>query len=187
MRDPRLWLFCILVPLVATLAALVVLRNRLGTLYRRYLGAPRRERLFLSSVAFYLTFAVVRGITHAIRAGMGPFHDVTTGGVHVHHLVWGILLLLGVGYLWLLQVGAGDPRSSHPLSRLTAVLYGVGAALTLDEFALWLNLRDVYWTREGRESIDAVLLFGALLSAGLLAGPFLGAVARELARRAERR
>ena len=133
-------------------------------------------------VAFYVTFAAVRGITHAIRAGVGPFHDVAEGGVHIHHLVWGILLLLGVGYLWLLQIGAGDAGESRPLSRLTAVLYGIGAALTLDEFALWLDLRDVYWAREGRESVDAVLLFGALLSAALLGGPFFRALARALAR-----
>lgn len=58
-------------------------------------------------------------------------------------------------------------------------LYGVGAALTLDEFALWLNLEDVYWQRQGRASIDAVLLFGALLAIGLAGGRFLAAVARE--------
>jgi hypothetical protein len=77
------------------------------------------------------------------------------------------------------------------LSRLTAVLYGIGAALTLDEFALWLLLRDVYWTREGRESVDAVLLFGALLSAGLWGGPFLraliGAFVHELGHLGRRR
>jgi hypothetical protein len=143
--------------------------------------------MFLASAAFYLTFAMVRGITHAIRAGVGPFHDVAAGGVHVHHLVWGILLLLGIGYLWLLQVGAGEPGESRRLSRMTAILYGVGAALTLDEFALWLRLRDVYWTREGRESIDAVLLFGALLSAGLWGGPFLQALVGQLGRLAGRR
>ena len=65
--------------------------------------------MFLASAAFYLTFALTRAITHAIRAGVGPFHDVAAGGVHVHHLVWGILLLLGVGYLWLHQIGAGWP------------------------------------------------------------------------------
>ena len=58
-------------------------------------------------------------------------------------------------------------------------LYGMGAALTLDEFALWLNLQDVYWERQGRESIDAVLLFGALLGIGITGGRFLGAVGRE--------
>ena len=182
MSHPLVWLVCLLVPLVAWLALLVALRGRFGALYRRYFGEARRERLFLSTVAFYVTFAAVRGITHAIRAGVGPFHDVAEGGVHIHHLVWGVLLLLGVGYLWLLQIGAGDAGESRPLSRLTAVLYGIGAALTLDEFALWLNLRDVYWAREGRESVDAVLLFSALLSTALLGGPFFRALARALAR-----
>jgi hypothetical protein len=179
-----LWL---LVPLVLALALLTAARGRLGPLYQRYLHEPRRERMFLASAAFYLTFALTRAITHAIRAGVGPFHDMAAGGVHVHHLVWGILLLLGVGYLWLHQIGAGWPGEARRLSRLTAVLYGIGAALTLDEFALWLRLRDVYWAREGRESVDAVLLFGALLSAGLWGGPFFRALVHELGHLRRRR
>jgi hypothetical protein len=186
MSHPLVWLLCLLVPLAAWLALRVALRDRLGALYRRHFSEARRERLFLSTVAFYGAFALVRAITHAIRAGVGPFHDVSEGGVHIHHLVWGIGLLLGVGYLWLLQIGAGDAAGSRPLSRLTAVLYGTGAALTLDEFALWLLLRDVYWSREGRESVDAVLVFGALLSAGLLGGPFFRALARALSRSGDR-
>jgi len=112
-------------------------------LYREHFPDARRERLFLSSVAFFLTFAIVRAITYTIHAGKGPLHDVVVGGMHLHHLVWGILLLLGVGYLWLTQVGTGIGRSLDWPSRLTALLYGVGAALTLDEFALWLRLEDV--------------------------------------------
>jgi len=96
--------------------------------------------------------------------------------------VWGILLLLGVGYLWLAQVGTGIGRSLDWPSRLTALLYGVGAALTLDEFALWLRLEDVYWAREGRATIDAVILFGALLGVGTWGGRFSHALVREAAR-----
>jgi hypothetical protein len=138
--------------------------------------------MFLSSLAFFLTFGIVRAITHAIRLDLGPFHNVSAGGVHVHHLVWGILLLLGVGYLWLLQVGTGETAKAVWLSRLTSVLFGVAAALTLDEFALWLNLADVYFARQGRESIDAVLLFGGLLSVGVWGHPFFRALAGELLR-----
>jgi hypothetical protein len=105
---------------------------------------------------------------------------VFIGGTHVHHLVWGILLLLAVGYLWLVQPPAGGDTAWF--GRLTALLYGAGAALTLDEFALWLMLRDVYWEREGRASIDAVTLFGALVSAGLWGGPFVRAVGRHVVR-----
>ena len=94
----------------------------------------------------------------------------------------GILVLLVVGYGWLIQLGTGEGRSSAILSRLTAVLYGAGAALTLDEFALWLHLKDVYWEREGRASVDAVFLFGALISAGFWGGPFLRAIGREAGR-----
>lgn len=152
--------------------------ERLRTLYRHHFRDARRERLFLASVAFFVAFAVVRAIVHAIRAGRGPFNNVSFGSTHIHHLVFGILLLLLVGYLWLVQVGVERGRGS----RLTALAYGVGAALTLDEFALWLNLQDVYWASEGRESIDAVVLFGAFLSVGLWGGPFFGALGREAAR-----
>jgi hypothetical protein len=109
------------------------------------------------------------------------------GGLHIHHLVWGILLLLACGYVWLLQLGTGIQRREEWLSRLTALLFGVAAALTLDEFALWLNLADVYWEEAGRQSIDAVILFGALLSVGIWGHPFFRQAAIELARLRPRR
>lgn len=155
----------------------------LRALYRLHLGGTRRERLLWASVGFGITFAVVRGITHAIRAGVGPFHNVGGGGTHVHHLVFGILLLLGVGYLWLVQVGTGMGPASSWLSVLTALLYGVGSALTLDEFALWLRFKDVYWSGQGRESIDAVVIFGSVLVIGVLGGPFVHTATRHLLRR----
>jgi hypothetical protein len=141
----------------------------LKRIYGFHFQNERRERLFLASLGFLVTFAIVRGITHLIRAGIGPFHNVSSGGLHIHHLVWGILLLLVVGYAWLIEAGT----TSSLLSSITAVAYGVGAALTLDEFALWLNLQDVYWTGPGRVSIDAVMIFASLLSVGIWGGPFL--------------
>jgi|SRR5271166_6160530 len=142
-------------------------------LYQEHFRDVRHERMFLASIAFFVTFGATRAITHAIRAGRGPFHDVVTSGGHIHHLVWGILLLLAIGYLWLLQVGVGEPGGASWTSGATACLFGAGAALTLDEFALWLTFRDVYWQHEGRLSVDAVLLFGSLLSIGLWGGRFL--------------
>lgn len=146
----------------------------LSELYRFHFKSERRERLFLASIAFLVTFALVRALTLSIRMNIGPFHNVSAGGTHIHHLVWGILLLLVVGYVWLLEVGVG----SNWIATVTAILFGVGAALTLDEFALWLNLKDVYWEQQGRVSIDVVLIFGGLLSVGVWGGPFL----RELAK-----
>jgi hypothetical protein len=143
-------------------------------LYRQHFRSERRERLFLASVAFLVTFAIVRTITHLIKAGIGPVTNISAGGLHIHHLVFGILILLGVGYLWLVAPNAPW------VTRTLAIAYGVGAALTLDEFALWLNLNDVYWERAGRLSIDAVVIFAALLSVGIWGGPFLRAAAREL-------
>ncbi len=150
--------------------------ERLRELYTFHFKSERRERLFLASVGFLLTFGFVRGITHPIRAGVGPIQNVNAGGLHIHHLVWGILILILVGYVWLIEQGVG----SNWIASLTALAFGVGAALTLDEFALWLNLQDVYWTGAGRESIDAVIIFISLLSVGIWGGPFLRAIAREL-------
>ena len=152
--------------------------SELKRLYHFHFHDERRERLFLASLAFLVTFAIVRGITHLIRAGVGPLQNVTSGGLHIHHLVWGILLLLVVGYVWLLEIGVG----SNWVASLTAIGFGVGAALTLDEFALWLNMRDVYWERQGRESIDAVIIFAGLLSVGIWGWPFLRALTSLLRR-----
>jgi hypothetical protein len=151
-----------------------VFLRELKRLYQFHFRNERRERLFLASLSFLVTFGIVRAITHMIRANVGPFHNVTTsGGMHIHHLVWGILLLLIVSYVWLLEVGVG----SSWVASATAILFGVGAALTLDEFALFLNLRDVYWEQQGRVSIDAVLIFGAVLSVGVWGWQFFRDVA----------
>src|SRR5579871_1034802 len=154
-------------------------RQRVRELYREHFAQRHRERQLVAAVAFFLSFAIVRLLTHSIRAGRGPFHNIEAGGLHIHHLVWGILLLLIVGYGWLLQIGTDVRSQSRWPGRIMSLLYGVGAALTLDEFALWLNLQDVYWERQGRVSIDAVLLFGALLVIGLLGGRFFHAIAHE--------
>jgi hypothetical protein len=151
----------------------------LKRIYHFHFQSERRERLFLASLGFLVTFAIVRVITHLIRAGIGPFHNVSSGGLHIHHLVWGILLLLVVGYVWLIEQGTG----SNWLASASAIAYGVGAALTLDEFALWLNLQDVYWTGPGRVSVDAVVIFAAGLSLGIWGGPFIREVAEHLVKR----
>jgi hypothetical protein len=153
-------------------------------LYQKHFRNPRRERAFLSSGSFFVTFASVRIITHMIRAGRGPFHNVSAGGKHIHHLVLGILLLLLTGYAWLLQIGVGMGEDRHWM-RATALLYGMGAALTLDEFALWLNLADDYWLPQGRESIDAVILFGAFLSFSTWGQPFFRDLGHILLHRGE--
>ncbi len=141
--------------------------------YGHHFQVHRRERVFISTGGFFLTFAITRAITHAIKAGKGPFHDIGgEGGTHIHHMTFGIVANLVVGYLWVMQVGTQEHPSARA-SRVTSFLYGAGAALTLDEFALWLNLEDDYWTDKGRESIDAVVLFGTLLSLGALGGGVL--------------
>ncbi len=125
--------------------------------YEPAIHDPGREPLFLLLLAFLITFVLTRLYTRLARErGWG---SGSVGGVHVHHMVPGIFLMLSAG----LFNFAFDPYGWW--YNLLAVLFGVGAALTLDEFALWFHLDDVYWSREGRSSIDAVvatLLFGGL-------------------------
>jgi hypothetical protein len=109
---------------------------------------PCQRSALISWLAFTATFATVRGVTYSIRAGRGPFRNLSLGGEHVHHYLWGIGLLAGVGAIAV----RGDERvRQHPV---VAVSYGSGLALIVDEFALLLDLRDVYWARQGRISVD---------------------------------
>lgn len=118
----------------------------------------------------------VRGITHAIRAGKGPFKNMSLGGAHLHHYMWGIGILTGVGGV---AVRGTEKVRRHPV---TAVAYGAGLALIVDEFALLLDLEDVYWAKEGRVSVD--LAVGGIAAAGSVfaALPALRKVARRESR-----
>lgn len=129
---------------------------------------PARHAIGWMLGAFVVAFLVTRMVTRLIRAGKGPFRNITYGGsLHIHHQVWGIFLMLisGAAEFAYQPGGVGQP--------ILASVFGAGAALTLDEYALWFHLDDVYWSAEGRKSIDAVLIAGAL---GLLmmlgANPF---------------
>src|SRR5580704_12539347 len=173
------WFILLLAIAVTALLMLVTQGTSLGqAIHERIPDKPRR-RLFVARVSFFLTFAGVRAVVFAVMHQIPPFHFIESGGRHIHHLVFGIIILLLVGYGWLADIGTGEDDSSILLSRLMSILYGVGAALTLDEFALWLNLRDVYWSREGRASIDAVILFGAVLAAGSWGAPLFKRVGKQ--------
>jgi len=177
--SPTTWLFAILVIVVIATVVLILYIPRVGELFHQHVPDLPRRRLFLAAVGFFATFAVARSLSFLASRNIGPFRYIYVRGTHVHHLVWGILLLLGVGFGWLIEVGTGSKSSSLLASRLMSLLYGVGAALTLDEFAIWLNIQEgVYWTRD-RASLDAVLLFGAVLLIGLWGGDFLNAISRE--------
>src|SRR5246127_3317193 len=159
--------------LVVVLLLVLLQLTRLGFVVRSTIQDRPRRRMFIASVSFLITFAGVRLLVSLITHNHGPFNWVMVRGHHIHHLVWGILILLLVGYGWLLDLGRSHSPLSIFFSRLMSVGYGVGAALTLDEFALWLNLEpDAYWSREGRLSIDAVILFGAILATGAWGAPF---------------
>lgn len=171
------------ISVLATIAiVLLLLHNpKVGELFHLHVRDRPKRRLLLATVGFFVTFAVARAMAYGAYRQVGPFHYVYVRGTHIHHLVWGILLLLVVGFCWLIEVGTGAKSSSLLASRLMSLLYGVAAALTLDEFALWLNVEEgVYWTRRDLASLDAVVLFGAALLIGMWGRDFLKAVRREL-------
>jgi hypothetical protein len=171
--------------LVIVLLLVVLQLTRLGLLIRATIPDRPRRRMFIASVSFLFTFVGVRILVHRIVNHEGRFQWVMIHGTHIHHLVWGILILLLVGYGWLLDLGRSHSPLSIFLSRLMSVSYGVGAALTLDEFSIWLDLEpDAYWSRDGRLSIDAVILFGALLAVGAWGAPFFGGLGRLWSNRA---
>src|SRR6201998_1838907 len=159
--------------LVVVLLLVLLQLTRLGFVVRSTIPDRPRRRMFIASVSFLITFAGVILLVGLIMHNHGPFNWVVGRGCHIHHMVWGIMILLLVGYGWLLDLGRSHSPLSIFFSRLMSVSYGVGAALTLDEFSLWLNLDpNDYWSREGRISIDAVILFGGLLAAGAWGAPF---------------
>lgn len=173
------WILLIFAAVATAIMVFFLHLTRLGGLIHTHIPDRPRRRLFVASVSFFITFLGVRLLVFCITHHIGPFGWVEFHGRHIHHLVWGILILLVVGYAWLAEAGSGDTPTAIFLSRLLAVLFGVGAALTLDEFALWLNLANVYWSPQGRESIDAVILFGSALAAGAWGAPIFRVLARK--------
>ena len=139
--------------------------------YQRYLVDTGRSAMLWLLFGFVLTYAVTRWVTLRIRSQTAresgqqgtAVKNVYIGGLHVHHQVWGILLVLVTGMLEFRF------SPSSPWHEVLSFLFGAGAALALDEFALWLYLKDVYWTEEGRKSIDAVMVAG-VVGLALLAG-----------------
>jgi hypothetical protein len=118
-------------------------------------------------VAFLVSFLFIRTSARLMRSPKVPWWPgsiKTEGGLHVHHLVFGIVLLLAMGFALALQ-------PSSPWLEIAAAGFGIGAGLTLDEYALWLHLDDVYWAEEGRRSVDAVVI--ATLLCGMLLLGFL--------------
>ncbi|MFF9070125.1 hypothetical protein ACF09E_32725 [Streptomyces sp. NPDC014891] len=112
--------------------------------------------LLVALAAFVLTFAITRVITRLIRAGRGPFGNVSAGGLHIHHVVPGVVLMVCGGF------GAVASTTQGLWPCVAALLFGAGAGLVLDEFALLLHLDDVYWSEQGRKSVEAVILTAAL-------------------------
>jgi hypothetical protein len=120
--------------------------------------ADEKQGLFLVLVGFILSFAFIRMSTRLMRSPRVPWWPgsvVSDSGVHLHHLVFGIVTMMIAGTLGIAALG------ESPYTELCAFLFGVGAGLTIDEFALWVYLEDVYWAEEGRASIDATVIAAA--------------------------
>lgn len=181
MHIPGSWILLLFIVFLAAVTLLLLHLTKAGRLLHQRIPDRPHRRLLLASISFFVTFLAARLLVLSIQHHVGPFGYVIVGGRHIHHLVWGILLLLLSGYATLAEVGTGDTPSSIFFSRLLSIAYGAGAALTLDEFALWLNLDPAaYWSVQGRESIDAVILFGALLAVGTWAAPLLRKISKKL-------
>lgn len=143
-----------------------------GRAYREELGPGQRSAL-LSWLTFTVTFAGLRALTYSIRLGKGPFRNISVGGEHIHHYMWGIGLLSGVGAV---AVRGDEEHRRHPA---VAISYGSGLALIADEFALLLDLKDVYWARQGRISIDVGVGTVALTGSYFAALPVLRRLKRD--------
>ncbi|HTF62035.1 MAG TPA: hypothetical protein VK638_04910 [Edaphobacter sp.] len=140
MNIPGSWILLIFVALMAAVALVLLHLTEAGRILHQKIPDRPHRRLLLASISFFVTFLAARLLVYAITHHIGPFGYVIVGGRHIHHLVWGILLLLFSGYATLAEAGTGDTPGSLFLSRSLSIAYGVGAALTLDEFAIWLNL-----------------------------------------------
>jgi len=139
---------------------------------------PTEQSLLVAWAGFGVTFGVTRAITHWIRAGHGPSGGgMSAGGRHLHHYNIGILMLAAVGAV---ALRGAERHQRHPV---TAAAYGSGAALIVDELALLIDLEDVYWSNDGRSSVDAAIGVIALGGLYLAAVPFWHDIARELLRR----
>ncbi len=140
----------------------------MGDWWQENIIEPGKLPLLLCFAAFIVTFLSTRIITRLIRAGIGPFrNNVSSSGVHVHHAVPGIILLI-LGTIMALR-GPGSPWIE-----IAGVLSGIGISLILDEFALILHLQDVYWANEGRVSVEMIGLATAVFGFVLLGFSPLG-------------
>jgi hypothetical protein len=132
----------------------------LSEFWNEQILAHDREGVFLVLVGFILSFAFIRMSTRLMRSPKVPWWPgsvVSDSGVHLHHLVFGIVAMMIAGTLGFAALG------SSPYMEICAFLFGVGAGLTIDEFALWVYLDDVYWAEQGRSSIDATVIAAALM------------------------
>jgi hypothetical protein len=127
--------------------------------------ADEKQGIFLVLVGFVLSFAFIRMSTRLMRSPKVPWWPgsvVSDGGVHLHHLVFGIVTMMIAGTVGLATLG------DSPWAEICAFFFGVGSGLTIDEFALWVYLDDVYWAEEGRSSIDAMAIAAAAMMLILL-------------------
>jgi hypothetical protein len=127
-------------------------------------GARSGLVLLLAMIVSFLFIRTSARLMRNPKVTWWPGSVKTEGGLHVHHLVFGIVMMLLGGFLLALAPGS-------PWLEIFAALFGIGAGLTLDEYALWLHLEDVYWSEQGRRSVDAVVI--AALVGGLVLLGFL--------------
>jgi hypothetical protein len=135
----------------------------IGSEFDREIVDEGRLAAFVFFVVLLGTFGFIRTSTHMIRAQVKWWPgNVSVGGTHVHHLVWGICAMIILGYIGVVH------QPDSPWREIVAGLFAVGVGLTLDEFALWLELKDVYWEKDGRKSVDAMVVAACLAAIALV-------------------
>lgn len=148
----------------------MILASILADFWTDQILDEERQGLFLVLAGFILSFAFIRMSTRLMRSPRVPWWPgsvVSDSGVHLHHLVFGIVTMMASGAIGFSVLG------DSPYAEICAFLFGVGAGLTIDEFALWVYLDDVYWAEQGRVSIDATVIAAAAMGLVLLgASPF---------------
>jgi hypothetical protein len=131
-----------------------------GSEFQQEIVDTGRLAAFLFFVALLGTFGFIRTSTWMIHKQVRWWPgNVSVGGTHVHHLVWGICAMMIFGYVGTVM------QPDSPWREIVTVLFAIGMGLALDEFALWVELKDVYWEKEGRKSIDAMIIAGCLAGA----------------------
>jgi hypothetical protein len=173
------WILLVFVVAVTAIMLLLLHLTKLGLILRDNLPDRPHRRMFLASISFFITFLAVRLLVASIQHHIGPFQYVTMGGRHLHHLVWGILILLGVGYGYLNEVGSLPTPASIFVGRLISILYGWALRSCSMSSHYGSTLQMSTGHARGARASTPWCFFGSLLAIGTWGAPLFSAIIRK--------